>query len=89
MVIDCYDTYATGHDGSILHFDVIVTVGTTKSTVEEVAAQYAGGHSPEVEVEFSRRVLAAQAHLTAEHRIELKRRGYAIVEKSNRRKLAA
>jgi hypothetical protein len=87
MVIDCYDTYATGHDGSILHFDVVVAAGTLKGIVEHVAAQFAGGHSPEVEAEL--RVSAAQANVTAEHRIELKRQGFAIVEKTSRKKLAA
>lgn len=53
MVIDCYDTYATGRDGSILHFDVVVAAGTLKAIVEHVAAQFAGGHSPEVEAELS------------------------------------
>ena len=89
MVIDCYDTYATAHDGSILHFDVVVAAGTLKGIVEHVAAQFAGGHSPEVEAELSCRVSAAQASVTAKHRIELKRRGFAIVEKTSRKKLAA
>ena len=89
MVIDCYDTYATGHDGSILHFDVVVASGTPKAIVEHVAAQFAGSHSPEVEAKFSCRVSAAQASVTAKHRIELKRRGFAIVEKTSRKKVAA
>jgi hypothetical protein len=89
MVIDCYDTYATGPDGSILHFDVVVAAGTLKAIVEQVAAQFAGSHSPEVEAKFSCRVLAAQARVTTEHRIELKRRGFAIVEKTTRKRLAA
>ena len=89
MVIDCYDTYATGYDGSILHFDVVVAAGTLKTIVEHVAAQFAGGHSPEVEAELSCRVSAAQANVTVEHRIELKRRGFAIVERTIRKKLAA
>lgn len=89
MVIDCYDTYATGHDGSILHFDVVVAAGILRAIVEHVAAQFAGGHSPEVEAELLCRDLVTQVRLTAEQRIELKRRGYAIVEKSKSRKLAA
>jgi hypothetical protein len=89
MDIDCYDTYATGHDGSILHFDVVVAAGTLKGIVEHVAAQFAGGPSPEVEAELSCRVSTAQASVTAAHRIELKQRGFAIVEKTSRKKLAA
>lgn len=89
MLTDCYDTYATGHDGSILHFDVVVAAGTPKRIVEQFAAQFAGGHSPEVEAELICMDLATQASVTAQHRIELERRGYAIVQNLNRRKLAA
>ncbi len=89
MVIDCYDTYATGHDGSILHFDVFVAAGTLKEIVEQVAAQFAGGHSPEVDAELSSRAFAAQARMAPEYRTEVKRRGFAIVLKTKQRQHAA
>lgn len=89
MKFDYYDTYATGHDGSILHFDVIVTAGTAKPVVEEVAAQFAGGHLPEVEAQLRRKSNCNQAAISPEGLDSVKRRGFAIVPLVNRKRLAA
>ncbi len=89
MTVDCYDTYATGHDGSILHFDVIVTAGTARSVVEEVAAQFAGGHLPEVEAQLRRKSNGNQAAISPEGLDSVKRHGFAIVPLVNRKRLAA
>lgn len=89
MVFDSYDTYATARDGSLLHFDVVVAAGTLKVIVEMVAAQYAGGHSPEVEAEFSLRTSALQPTISPEYQTAVKRRGFAIALRTSRRKVAA
>lgn len=44
MVIDCYDTYATRHNSSILHSDVVVAAGALKGIAEHIAAYFACGH---------------------------------------------
>lgn len=89
MVFDSYDTYATGHDGKILHFDIVVAAGTLKPVVEMLAAKYAESQSPEVETELVSRTPALQIGLAPEQRAIVRQQGFLIVPHCRERKLAA
>ena len=40
MKVDVYDTYATGSDGAIVHFDVLVPAGTNAATAYHYACTW-------------------------------------------------
>ncbi|MCA9125764.1 MAG: DUF2024 family protein [Planctomycetales bacterium] len=89
MRVDCYDTYATGQDGSILHFDLIVAAGTPKAVVEEVAARFAGSPLPEVDAELRRKSNSRQSEFPLDSLQAVMETGFAILPPVNRKRLAA
>lgn len=89
MMFDSYDTYATGRDGEILHFDIVVAAGTPKPVVEMLAAKYAESQSPEVETELISRTSTLPTELAMDQRAAVKQHGFAIASYNDRRRMAA
>ena len=87
MKVDVYDTYATCPNGALLHFDIIVPVGTEMKQMLQIAREYVGADDPEIEAERSgwkSSVLSRDANLAT----EIERCGYCIVPFDNQLRAA-
>jgi len=75
MKVDVYDTYATGPDGAVMHFYMLVPAGTPRSDVLRTLHDYVGVVDPEIETERSRCRPFADANLLD----EIDRSGFSIL----------
>ena len=80
MKVSVYDTYHTKADGSLLHFDVIVPVGTPEERIFKYAEQYLNEKGLEGTFTASACRFCHVEHLRSFMEHDIKKKGYYLLE---------
>lgn len=80
MKVSVYDTYFTKPDGSLMHFDVIVPVGTPEEKIFSYAEQYLRGRGMNGAFTSSECKFCHVEHLQSFMENDIRGKGFYLLE---------